>query len=151
MLYWILNIISSAWHKFGNILGIVFVGFFFLMPKVQVLLVYKEQAKQFYKIPGIKFKLFCLHSFMKSVSILWLALIVTTVYQHFSNANISVKQICLGGGRGNVHFIPKKEDYSWVKLFNLILKKAPFSIIIPHILQVSHLNQEVFKIFPKES
>lgn len=97
------------------------------MPKV-LALVYKEQAKQFHKIPGIKFKLFCLHSFTKSVSILWLALIVDRVYQHFSNANISVKQICLGGGRGNVHFIPKKEDYSWVKLFNLIFKKTYFQL-----------------------
>lgn len=82
---------------------------FFWMPKVIALLVCEEQTKQFHKIPGIKFKLLCLYLFTKSVSILWLALIVTRVYQHFSNANISVKQICLGGGRGNVHFIPKKK------------------------------------------
>lgn len=106
-------------------------GFFvfcFWMPRVLALLVYKEQAKQLHKIPGIKFKLFCLHSFTKSVSILWLALIVATVYQHFSNVNISLKQICLGGGKGNVHFIPKKEDYSWVKLFKLLLKRPYFQL-----------------------
>ena len=104
-----MNIIILSWHKFRNILGIVFI---FWMPKVVALLVCKEQAKQFHKIPGIKFKLFCLYLFTKSVSILWLALIVTRVYQHFSNASISVKQICLGGGRGNVHFIPKKKTTS---------------------------------------
>lgn len=101
-----MNIIILSWHEIGNILGIVLI---FWMPEVVVVLVCKEKAKQFYKIPGIKFKLFCLYLFTKSVSIFWLALIVTRVYQHFSNANISVKQICLGGGRGNVHFIPKKK------------------------------------------